>query len=277
MKSLYLEEWDTFIRYHEIPGESEPLVYLPGLSMPAVAQFLSVVTHKEMGGYHTLLIDYIGSGYSDHSDRFDYSIESHSRAIAAVLEKEGVKGSTVVGHSMGGAVGIRLAISQPELVAKLIVAEANLDPGGGAVTQRIASYSETVFVKRTHRLFLKGMRSAERAGDESATFIHAAWGKADPAGLYRSAVALVELDEKLRKQFENLSIPRTFIYGEETLPKEPNEARPDAPDPDELKKFDIQISIVPHAGHIMMFDNLDGFVNVLKEALEGASGQTVRK
>jgi hypothetical protein len=43
--------------------------------------------------------------------------------------------------------------------------------------------------------------------------------------------------------------------------------QPDAPDPDEMQGFGVQIAIVPNAGHAMMFDNLPGFVNILKQAI----------
>lgn len=268
MKSLYLAEWNTFIRYHEISGKGRTLVYLPGLSLPAVEQYLSVVTHADMRGYHSLLIDYIGSGCSDNSEEFDYSIENHARSVAAVLDNEGAKGYTIVGHSMGGTVGIMLAILCPDLVSKLIVAEANISPGGGEVTRRIASYSESEYVNDVHQVFLEEMRKAESEGNAISAFINAAWSKADPAGLYKSSVALVELDATFKESFQKLSIPCTFIYGEESLPKDRNKVQPDAPDPDELEGFGVQIAIVPNAGHAMMFDNLHGFVNVLKQAIQ---------
>jgi len=220
-----------------------------------------------MAGYHSLLIDYIGSGCSDNSQEFDYSIENYTRSVMAILDYEGVKGCTEIGHSMGGTVGIMFAILRPDLVSKLIVAEANISPGGGEATRRIASYSETEFVNETHLMFLEEVRKAEKEGDTTAAFINAAWSKADPSGLYKSSVALVELDATFKEQFQKLSIPRTFIYGEESLPKDRNEVQPDSPDPDELEGFDIQISIVPNAGHAMMLDNLHGFVDVLKQAI----------
>ena len=39
------------------------------------------------------------------------------------------------------------------------------------------------------------------------------------------------------------------------------------PEADELEGFGVQIATVPHAGHAMMYDNLEGFVRVLKQAL----------
>jgi pimeloyl-ACP methyl ester carboxylesterase len=268
MKSLHLAEWETSIGYHEIPGNGKTLVYLPGLCMPADEQFRSVVTHTDMAGYHTLLIDFIGSGCSDHSERFDYTIENHARSVAAVLDFEGVKSCMLIGHSMGGTVGIMLALLRPDLVSNLIIAEANISSGGGETTRRIVSYSEVEYVDQAHQLFLEEMRNAECDGNAITAFLNEAWSKADPVGLYRSSVALVELEATFKKQLQKLSIPCTFIYGEYTFPKEPNEVKADAPDPEELKGSGIYIAIVQIVGHAMMFDNLNGFVDVLKGAIQ---------
>ena len=268
LKSLYLTEWETFIRYHEISGKGKTLVYLPGLSMPSCEQYPSVVTHPELAGHHSLLVDYIGSGCSDNCEAFDHSVENHARSVAAVLDYEGAKGCTIIGHSMGGTVGIMLAILRPDLVSKLIAAEANISPGGGAATRRIASYSEIEYMNEGHQTYLEEFRKAERQGNALAAFIHTAWSKADPAGLYKSSVALVELDSTFKEQFQNLLIPRTFIYGEESFPKDRDKVQPDAPHPQELEGFGVQIAMVPHAGHAMMFDNLPGFVRVLKQAIQ---------
>ena len=47
-----------------------------------------------------------------------------------------------------------------------------------------------------------------------------------------------------------LKIPRTYIFGEKTLP---------APDEEILRSCDIAVPIVANAGHDMMSDNPDGF------------------
>jgi len=271
MKSLFLKEWDAYIRYHELTGQGKTLIFLPGLCIPAVEQFLSVVTHTNMAEYHALLIDYLGSGCSEYSDRFDYSIENHARSISAVLDIEGVNDCTIIGHSMGGTVGIMLAIIRPELVSNLIIAEANITPGGGKTTRCVASYPESDFILVVYEEFLQELIKAEISGDAVAAIVNAAWSKTDPLAIYKNSLSLVKLDPTFKQQFLNLLIPRTFIYGAETFPDRQDEVQPDVPDPNELKRFGVQIAIVSNAGHAMMFDNLNGFVNVLNQAIQSSN------
>ena len=125
MKSLYLSEWNAFIRYYEIAGGGETVVYIPALSFPAVANFLSVATHPKMPKHRAIFVDNLGSGFSDYSEIFSYSMEDHAQTVARILDHEGVKDATVVGHSMGGTVAIMLALSRPDLVSNLVVGEAS--------------------------------------------------------------------------------------------------------------------------------------------------------
>ena len=83
MKSLFLKKWNAFIRYNEIPGKGETVVYLPGLNLPARVSFFSTVMHHKLQGLNSFLIDYLGSGFSDYPKDFDHSIENHANAVAA--------------------------------------------------------------------------------------------------------------------------------------------------------------------------------------------------
>lgn len=267
MKSLYLAPWKTFIRYHEISGDGKTLIYLPGLSFPSLVNFLSVATHPELRGYHAIFVDYLGSGFSDHPDDFSHSMEDHAQTVASILDHEGVNNCTVIGHSMGGTVGIVLALKRPDLVSNLIVSEANVTPGGGVTTRHIASFSKAEYVEKVFPASLEEWHQAAIEGDAKAKFLAGAWGTVDPVGLYENSVALVGLERSFKEQYLQLPIRCTFVYGERTLPESFGDIRADAPDPKELEEHGIQIGIVPNTGHGLMLDNLDGFVKVLRKSI----------
>jgi hypothetical protein len=50
------------------------------------------------------MVDFIGSGDSSHSDSFGFSLEEHSRSIAAVLDATCAEPVHLLRYSMGGAV-----------------------------------------------------------------------------------------------------------------------------------------------------------------------------
>jgi len=263
MKQLYLEEYEAFIRYYDIAGEGETLVFLPGLSVASIANFLSVTTNPKLYNHRSIMVDYIGSGFSDHSDQFSYDMEEHSETVASILDHEKITNAIVIGHSMGGTVAIILAISRPDLVSKLIVGEGNIIPGGGVGTSKIASYSKSEFIEKIYPRWCQDRFESAKKGDLIANLISGMWKTANIEGLYKNSRSLVELDLGLKEKFFNLKIPKLFVYGENSIPNSPGDAKPDVPDPSELKEKGIIIDTVANAGHFLMFENLDGFVDVI--------------
>ena len=87
MKSIFLPEYQAFVRYFDIAGDEETTtIYLGGLSTSAVLSLLDIATHPKIRGQRSLLIDYLGSGVSDIPTGFDHSMEHHAQKITGVTE-----------------------------------------------------------------------------------------------------------------------------------------------------------------------------------------------
>lgn len=117
MKSLYLDEFNAVIRYHEIASDGPTIVYLAAVAFPSLPTFLPVATHASMRHHRGIFVDYFGVGHSEHPPDFDHSLQNHAKTVASVLDNEGVNDCVVVGHSMGGTVAIYLAMQRPDLVS----------------------------------------------------------------------------------------------------------------------------------------------------------------
>jgi pimeloyl-ACP methyl ester carboxylesterase len=267
MKSLYLDQFNATIRYHETTGEGPVIVYLAAVSYPSLPTFLPVATHPAMPRHRSIFVDYFGVGHSEHPADFDHSLQNHAKCVASILDHEGLKNCIVVGHSMGGTVAIYLALQRPDLVSNLIVCEGNLTTGGGVGTRLFTSVPEREFVETFFPEMLAKWRNEGREGDEYAFWRCGAWEGTDFAGVYRDCAALVNLDPDFKQKFFSLPIKRTFVYGEQDLPEITGEVKADAPDPDELKEHGISVAVVPDVGHAMMIVNPDGFAKVLIAAL----------
>lgn len=273
MKHLYLDRWKATIRYFDIPACTESAdgiahLYLPGLSTSSLPCLLDVAMHPKLRGPRCLFIDYFGSGFSDRPESFDHSMSSHAETVAAVLDHAGVRDVVVVGHSMGGTVGICLALQRPELVRNLIISEANIEAGGGIGTARIASYTEEEWTTKIQPADMQRAREQSAQGLQSSSFIVATWDlAADPISLYRSSLGLVRLPETFKEQWLNLEIPRTFIIGENSLPACSGRRLADAPDPADLTPHGINVEIVANSGHMMMLDNLVGYVDAIARSI----------
>jgi len=264
MHSLYLPEHNAFVRWHETAGDGPPVICLPGLGLSCAGNFITTMTDPALRDYQAIMIDFPGSGISDTAADFTHSLGEHAAVVARVLDHIGCAPCPVLGYSMGGSVAIELALRRPDLVSRLIIAEGNLFPGGGAASKRIADQTPEAFFADDLPLTLTLLRRAARQGDTVADFIAASWAQADPRALYENAQMLVNLPDDFAARFFSLALPRHYIFGEDTL-KAP--AGADSPKPTLLAKNGIRTAIIAGVGHEMMIANPRGFAQAVAQAL----------
>jgi pimeloyl-ACP methyl ester carboxylesterase len=241
------------MRWVELPGEEPCRVYVHGLG-GASGLFVEAAVHPLLAGRRTLLVDLLGFGASDRPLGFDYSLESHAESLAALLTAADVTGAEVIAHSMGGSVALVLAERYPELVSRLVLVHANLDPitpaKGAPGSGGIAGYgSEAEFLAT-------GWDSLRETVGETWWSTMKTGG---PEALYRSAVGLTRGSEPvMRDLLLDLKIPRTYL-----LP----EGDPYFRGGDELTAAGVGVVAVPDCGHNIMLDNVDGFAEATAAAL----------
>ncbi|MFJ2746034.1 alpha/beta fold hydrolase [Streptomyces sp. NPDC087440] len=255
MREAVVTSGGARMRWVELPGEEPCRVYVHGLGGVS-GMFVEAASHPALAGRRSLLVDLLGFGVSDRPDDFDYSLEAHAGALAALLGAAGVSGAEVVAHSMGGSVALVLAERWPELVAKLVLVDANLDaitpakgaPGSGG----IAGWgSEEEFLATGW----DAMR--EIAGETWWSTMKTGGARA----VYRSAVGLTRgSDPVMRDLLLGLKIPRGYL-----LPEGDPHFRGGAG----LTAAGVAVVAVPDCGHNVMTDNVDGFARATAAVLAG--------
>ncbi|WP_433363498.1 alpha/beta fold hydrolase [Actinoplanes sp. CA-142083] len=231
----------------DIGARSPVRVYVGGLGSATTVSFAPVAGHPGLAGRH-ILVDLIGSGWSDHDDAFGHTVDEHAGTVIGVLDALGLRDVTLIGHSLGGSVAISLAAQRPDLVGRLVVAEPNLDPGVGTISAQIAAYDEETFVATGRQRILDALRSSDADREYARTF--ARWS---PRGLHRTAVSLLaDRPATFRQQLAAFNRPRLYVSGE--LSREELDA---------VRASGCEVRVVPGAGHDLMADNLDGFVAAL--------------
>lgn len=203
-----------------------------------------------------LLVDLPGYGFSDKPSSFRYGVDAQAAAMCELLDLLNIGHVDLFGHSLGGAIAIAACARRPDLSGRLLLAEPNLDAGGGVFSRAIAARAERDYVSSGHDAEI---RDAAASG-------YCAWagsmGVALPLAVHRDAVSLVKgADPSWREQLYSLtSLPRTVIFGERSLPDSDHERLPE---------FGIAVDIVPAAGHSMAIDNPDGLAAALSNACGG--------
>ena len=161
----------AFIRYLDFPGKEPVIVYLAGLGLASTAAYPRITVEPGLSEQRSIMVDLFGCGYSDRPNNFSYSLEEHAATLSRLLDHIDSKQYVLVGHSMGGAVAIQLASKRPDLIVQLVLAEANLDAGGGLLSTNIANQTETDFVNHGFSKLINGRRSVALAGDHIASIV----------------------------------------------------------------------------------------------------------
>jgi pimeloyl-ACP methyl ester carboxylesterase len=98
-------------------GEGHPLVLLHGLF--GAARNLGVLTRALAAERRVVALDLRNHGDSPHAPGMDYL--TMAADVAQTMESLGLHGADVAGHSMGGKTAMALALSRPDLVARVAV------------------------------------------------------------------------------------------------------------------------------------------------------------
>ncbi|MBP0493081.1 alpha/beta fold hydrolase [Pararoseomonas indoligenes] len=101
-------------------GEGPVLVLLHGLFGQA-RNFGVLQRRLAAGGRRVVALDMPNHGASPHAAAMDYRLMAD--AVAKTLAAMGIPRAAVMGHSMGGKAAMMLALTRPELVARLLVAD----------------------------------------------------------------------------------------------------------------------------------------------------------
>ena len=99
-------------------GRGPPIVMVHGLG-GQLRNFSYSLLDKLVDRYRVILIDRPGSGHSRRAPGAESSLASHAAVVAAVIARLGLERPLVMGHSLGGAIGLRLALDHPDSVGAL--------------------------------------------------------------------------------------------------------------------------------------------------------------
>lgn len=108
----------------EIKGSGYPILCLHG--HPGSHQTMSVFTNVLCQNYRTIAPDLRGYGQTKAPQKFQ--MKQHIRDIQQLLEQHQIKKCLVLGWSLGGILGLELAMSLPEVVSGIVLVASAARP-----------------------------------------------------------------------------------------------------------------------------------------------------
>ncbi|HEX6027055.1 MAG TPA: haloalkane dehalogenase [Solirubrobacter sp.] len=124
-----LRTWDGLRLAHVDAGDGPPVLMLHG--EPTWSYLWRKVAPPVLeAGHRVILPDLPGFGRSDKPiDQGWYSYDRHTAAIADLVETLDLRDATLVLHDWGGPIGLRVAVEQPQRVARLVLMDTGLFTG----------------------------------------------------------------------------------------------------------------------------------------------------
>src|SRR5436305_11416763 len=108
------------VRYESYGKGKEAVVFIHGWTCDLTFWRGQAPSYQK---HRSLLIDLPGHGQSDKPD-VPYTEERFARAVEAVMRDAGVERAVLVGHSMGGAVGLTFVRLFPAKTKALVLVDA---------------------------------------------------------------------------------------------------------------------------------------------------------
>jgi pimeloyl-ACP methyl ester carboxylesterase len=169
---------------------------------------------------------------------------------------------TIVGHSMGGVIGIYLAEALGPQVTKFFNLEGNLTERDCIFSGKIASLSREAFEKRGLQQFkstLEDLMLTDPSPGLKGYYKNIS--RCSPKALYLSALSLVNESRgsTLKERFLDLTAEKWYVFGERSV--DPSTRR-------FLEYHHIPYFIVPNSGHFMMEDQPRLFYEMLLKAIQ---------
>jgi pimeloyl-ACP methyl ester carboxylesterase len=200
--------------------------------------------------YRCISFDFRGQGASEVTAG-GYDMETLADDAAALIEALGAAPCHFVGLSMGGFIGMRLAVHRPELVRSLVLMETSADPEPnvakyralGAVVRVFGRLGMRMVMPRVMRIMFgrKFLEDPARAADRRL------WKKRglanDPVGVTRALQGVIDR-RGVHEEIVRITAPTLVMVGDQDVATVPAKAERIA-----ARIPGARLIVIPGAGH----------------------------
>lgn len=251
-----------YLRYGGTEGaraERDAIIIIPGITSPAVTW--GFVAERFGQHFDTYVLDVRGRGLSSAEDGLDYSLDAQAQDVIAFAAALGLKNYALVGHSMGGRIGARAAASKPAGLTRLVMVDPPVSgPNRRAYPAQLPWYVDSMAMAR-QGCSADDMRQFCPTWTEEQLQLRAQWLHTCNESAIIQSFNDFQSDD-VHQNFAQLAIPTMLMTAE----------RGDVVRPEDTKEIqgliaDLTISHVNDAGHMIPWDNEEGFYQAFGDFL----------
>lgn len=240
-----------YIRYG---GKGLPILLIPGITSPAATW--GSVADRLGRKYDTYVLDMRGRGLSQGGDELDYSLDACAADATSIADALGLADYIFVGHSMGARVGIRAARRPDSRITQLILVDPPVDGPGRRPYPIGLDWILGAVRSAAKGTSLEEMRTFLPTWKDEDLRLRAEWIPTCNVRAVEVAYAGFHTDD-IHADIPHLEVPTLLVVAGKgvILPEEAEEIRRLLPS--------IQIERVERAGHLIPWDDFEGFFAAL--------------
>jgi len=243
-------------------GARDAVIIVPGITSPAITW--GFVGERFGTQFDTYVLDVRGRGLSSAGESLDYSLDAQAADVVAFAEALGLARYQIVGHSMGGRIGIRAARARPAGLTRLVMVDPPVSgPGRRAYPAQLPWYVDSIRLA-VQGIEAEGMRRFCPTWTEAQRQLRAEWLHTCDERAVLASFEGFQTDD-IHADLPHVGVPTLLITaarGDVVLPADVEELRALRPGLLEVR--------VPDAGHMIPWDNEAGFYAAFGDFL-GAS------
>lgn len=243
-----------YLRYGGAEGaraQRDAIVLIPGITSPAVTW--GFVAERFGRHFDTYVLDVRGRGLSEATDTLDYSLDAQVADVIAFAQALELPRYAIVGHSMGGRIGLRAASLRPAGLTRLVAVDPPVSgPGRRPYPAQLPWYVDSIRLAQ-RGISLEQMRAFCPSWSEAQLRLRAQWLHTCNERAIVTSFEAFQTDD-IHADLARIAVPTLLLTAERG-----DVVRP--ADVDELRGLlpALLERRVPDAGHMIPWDNEAGF------------------
>jgi N-formylmaleamate deformylase len=240
-----------YLRYG---GEGVAVVLIPGITSPAVTW--GFVAERLGRKFDTYVVDLRGRGLSEGGDALDYSLDAGAADVVEFADALSLPNYIVLGHSMGARIAIRAARSVKSRIKRLVLVDPPVTGPGRRPYPIGIDWLLGAIHSAARGPSLEEMRKFFPNWTEEQIRLRAEW-------IPSCNLRAVEVsyrgfhEDDIHSDIPHLKMPTLLVVAGKgvILPPEVSEIQRLLPS--------IQVEHVENAGHLIPWDDLEGFFGAI--------------
>jgi len=235
----------TSLYYEDTGGDGSPIVFSHGLLWNTGLFEPQVAVLKDR--YRCIAYDHRGQGKSADGTGRAIDMDTVTDDAAALIKALGLGAVHFCGLSMGGIVGMRLAISRPDLIRSLVLLDTTADPEPSKLKYRVLNVMVRLFgMGAVVKAIMPALYGKTTLADPERASERLTWQTqlaANRRSIWRAVNGILER-KSLFEHLGKIAVPTLVVVGEEDAGTSPeqNARIADAID-------GARLVVIPQSGH----------------------------